>query len=534
MFLSTAQMLTYGGPPLLGALIGYLTNKVAIRMLFRPLVPWYILGKRVPMTPGIIPSKRHDLAENIGEMVGEQLLTSTDIGAALSAERFQGHLRQLVDDRVADVLSRDLGPFQTVVPRRFRAYARIGLRTLKYQMRSGVRGYIDAPDFTGMLGAILPRQLETIGGRTLNELLQAEDRQGLYDSVETFLGLLLNDPKNADRLGKRLEKTLTEAAVAGKSIEDLLPEELVELFCSTVEKQVPEVLSQVAVMLSEPTMRDHIVLAVKGGLESFIDGLGPMAAMAKGFIDMNTLDDTIRIWLEEKEGALADWFQKPEIEEQVRQTLTGQARTFFETPLANVLVKVEPEKVREICQQVAVRIMTALNSDEMRGNISGMFKEQLENMIEHGQVSLAEFAEMVLKKKPMGRMRRTLANELRTMLQSEETRGLLDKMVNSMVDQVASKPLGMLQDLMPAGVRNGITEYILLTADRMLIREVPGLVRSLNIKQLVTEKVDSLDLMRLERLLLSIMEEQFKYINLFGALLGFLIGCINLVVILAG
>jgi len=48
---------------------------------------------------------------------------------------------------------------------------------------------------------------------------------------------------------------------------------------------------------------------------------------------------------------------------------------------------------------------------------------------------------------------------------------------------------------------------------------------------MVTEKVDSLDLLRLERLLLSIMEEQFKYINLFGAFLGFLIGLINLVVL---
>ena len=57
---------------------------------------------------------------------------------------------------------------------------------------------------------------------------------------------------------------------------------------------------------------------------------------------------------------------------------------------------------------------------------------------------------------------------------------------------------------------------------------IPGLVDSLNIRRVVTEKVDSLDLLKLERLLLSIMEEQFKYINLFGALLGFLIGFINL------
>ena len=41
--------------------------------------------------------------------------------------------------------------------------------------------------------------------------------------------------------------------------------------------------------------------------------------------------------------------------------------------------------------------------------------------------------------------------------------------------------------------------------------------------------IDSFDLLRLEQLLLSIMEEQFKYINIFGGLLGFLIGCANII-----
>ena len=77
-------LLSLAGPPCIGAFIGYLTNKIAIRMLFRPLRPWHLWGVRVPMTPGVIPAKRQQLATNIGEMVGRHLLTSRDIGAALS------------------------------------------------------------------------------------------------------------------------------------------------------------------------------------------------------------------------------------------------------------------------------------------------------------------------------------------------------------------------------------------------------------------------------------------------------------------
>ena len=45
-------------PPLIGAVIGGVTNDIAIRMLFRPYAPWRVLGWRLPLTPGLIPRER--------------------------------------------------------------------------------------------------------------------------------------------------------------------------------------------------------------------------------------------------------------------------------------------------------------------------------------------------------------------------------------------------------------------------------------------------------------------------------------------
>ena len=114
------------------------------------------------------------------------------------------------------------------------------------------------------------------------------------------------------------------------------------------------------------------------------------------------------------------------------------------------------------------------------------------------------------------------------LLRSKEMVMTIDSILETMINGLLSKPIGRLSDLLPAGVRDGIYYSIRKMASGMLATEVPGLVHSLNIRSIVAEKVDSLDLLSLERLLLSIMEEQFKYINLFGALLGFLIGCLNL------
>jgi uncharacterized membrane protein YheB (UPF0754 family) len=68
-------IITWVVPPLIGAVIGFITNVVAIRMLFRPLKEYRLFGIRVPFTPGILPRQRAKLAESIGKMVERELLT---------------------------------------------------------------------------------------------------------------------------------------------------------------------------------------------------------------------------------------------------------------------------------------------------------------------------------------------------------------------------------------------------------------------------------------------------------------------------
>lgn len=117
----------YATPPLVGAFIGYLTNRVAIKMLFRPLNPWHVFGMRVPMTPGVIPSKRGQLADNMGEVVGDHLLTSTEIGNALQEEKFQQHLLNVIAERVGVILHSDLPSAPELIPEKFSVIAQWGL-----------------------------------------------------------------------------------------------------------------------------------------------------------------------------------------------------------------------------------------------------------------------------------------------------------------------------------------------------------------------------------------------------------------------
>ena len=60
--------------PAVGAVIGYFTNYIAIRMLFRPHQPKYFMGIHIPFTPGIIPKEKSRIATSIGKAVSENLM----------------------------------------------------------------------------------------------------------------------------------------------------------------------------------------------------------------------------------------------------------------------------------------------------------------------------------------------------------------------------------------------------------------------------------------------------------------------------
>lgn len=71
-----------------GAIIGGVTNALAIKMLFRPYKPIYVYGKRLPFTPGLIPKRREELAHQLGKMVVEHLLTPEGIRRKLTETEF--------------------------------------------------------------------------------------------------------------------------------------------------------------------------------------------------------------------------------------------------------------------------------------------------------------------------------------------------------------------------------------------------------------------------------------------------------------
>ncbi len=82
--------------PIIGAGIGYVTNYIAVKMLFRPLKPIKIRKYQLPFTPGIIPKEKPRLAHAIGEVVGTRLITKDGIESMLLSD----HVKQSIQEKI--------------------------------------------------------------------------------------------------------------------------------------------------------------------------------------------------------------------------------------------------------------------------------------------------------------------------------------------------------------------------------------------------------------------------------------------------
>ncbi|MDD3816097.1 MAG: DUF445 family protein, partial [Desulfocapsaceae bacterium] len=518
--------LTYATPPVVGAFIGYLTNKVAIKMLFRPLKPWRFFGVRVPLTPGVIPSKRGELAVNIGEMVGEHLLTSKEIGQALTNESFQTHLHGLIESRGSALLNRDLGPLPSLIPKGYQTYFDVAVKAVTHQAQEGIHSFVASSAFAVIVETALEQQFERLLKTRLSEIFPGREREEGYAFIEKNLARMLANPAMEQWLETFVQQKVYATLRQEKSLADILPESLQDLAVNTIEEQTPALLGRFAVVLSEPEIRDKIVRGVRVGVENFISSMGPMAGMVKSFLSMETVEKKVREYLIDKEDEIVDWLQNGEVQQRVASVLRERSQAFLATPLVKMVgvkdgIEVtdgQGDKVERFCSQLSLQLAAFLREPETTTALASMIRDNLETHMESGGLLLGEVLQDLMGESGTQRGKRWIKDEVLAILRSGNTRTSLNFMTQTLLLDLLSRPIGRLSALLPAGVRDGLYLSIQKMASDMLAVEVPGLVASLNLKQIVKEKVDSLDLMRLERLLLSIMEEQFKYINLFGAL----------------
>ena len=95
----------------IGGLIGYITNVIAIKLIFRPINPIKIPILNIEII-GMIPKRKTEIATNIAKVVEEQFISVDEITDNIITEQDKQHIIDYIKVRVKLILSEKM----TLIP----------------------------------------------------------------------------------------------------------------------------------------------------------------------------------------------------------------------------------------------------------------------------------------------------------------------------------------------------------------------------------------------------------------------------------
>lgn len=188
-------MIKYLAGPLIGMVIGYFTNYIAVKMLFRPRTEKYLFGHKLPLTPGAIPKGKNRLARSAGAVVAETLITGNDISDKLLAREIEGPIvdtiMELLDAPLEETVISMTNEQQTID-------FIVGVeQAVTDKVIDAVKGY----DYETLVKTQGMRAIkEKLGGSMLMMFINDEMIYGILDNVVEFIGSYIDN--NAEDMVK--------------------------------------------------------------------------------------------------------------------------------------------------------------------------------------------------------------------------------------------------------------------------------------------------------------------------------------------
>ena len=210
----------------IGAAIGAVTNHLAIQMLFRPYKAYYLFGKRVPFTPGLIPRRRDELAKQMGLMVVNHLLTPEGIKKRLVSDAAKTQAL-----RAGEQLIQKLSLSEVTVKE---ALEKAGMKRPEKAADAWISSWTADK---------LNELFRQYGDQSLKELVPIEVQEKLEEKIPMISGYILSrsvryfeSDEGKIRLGNMIDDFLKERGMLGSMVQMFLGNS------SLADRVLPELL----------------------------------------------------------------------------------------------------------------------------------------------------------------------------------------------------------------------------------------------------------------------------------------------------
>lgn len=199
----------------MGGIIGGITNRIAIQMLFRPYNPVKVFGHTI--LQGLIPKRKGEIAKSIGGVVSTNLLNSEILQQTLLSDEMTAKVEQALDKLEAQLLSNpdSLQVFLT-----------------RYMQPQDLR-HIVASVEDNIIQSIIAKVTDQTLGPKLAQMAREHIERSLQDNTFARLGMTL--------FGGVLDKLEQKIAV---TINEMLLQNAPQMVSQMVDDEVSQLLNK--------------------------------------------------------------------------------------------------------------------------------------------------------------------------------------------------------------------------------------------------------------------------------------------------
>ena len=513
-------------PPLLGAIIGYVTNRIAIKMLFRPLNPKRFLGIRVPLTPGVIPRNRFDLARTIGRMVSEQLLSPQALKEQLDSPEFRGSLKGWIGERRRDLMQRPIGlssenGASEATDRGSQAETAFPEELLEELLAA----FLKSPQCAVMAQSLAQQVTEGIGGKRISDITSADD---LTRFVHGNVLPAFRNEELSNTASEFVSNWIREQFSHNKRLKEYLTPENLEAVQGLIRNNLPTATWLIFNWLRQPDISQKLVNIGQELVEDTISHQGLMTRVilslsGKKEEAIRDMPNIIGKVIDDAEQAL----NSPEMRALIGDAV-GVALDRISARRIKWLIGSNEHTIYWMADRVTRHAFTAVAETPQVS-----VREAAERFYEkNSNATLGEFAERTLGVRTAAVSGLT-ANLMIGYLNNPDT----PRHITSLARRMGSNGDGdgesstvTLEELIPLCDETGelLDEYLAGQLIGFLGDQMPELSRIIDVEALVVNRIDNFDVKDVEQLVMDISGKHLRWINWFGAGLGSIIGLIQL------
>ncbi len=453
--------------PLVAGVVGYITNKIAIKMLFRPYEPkWYTLGWQ-----GIVPKTRPKLAVKISEIVGQKLLAHDDFLYALENNDIKTKIHSIIADKLKSLNAKDI-------------HAVIRLSSLEDKI-------IDNKD---TINNILNNTAISVVDIFLNRQININNfREPVFQLVKNF-----NLEKAIDN---QLENTINSFLSEDKTLQDILPQDILNRKNDLVEYLTITIMANIRRLGKNDMIKAVLAQKVVNFKDSMLSSATGMDVLKAGFINLFLSNEKIEQIVEnELPHITEDLSTNPVIYKNIYKTIEDEIDNLLKKPVNEVMVKLGFSDNHDIVLYIKNHFVTNTN---ILDKVSALI---LDKLYQYSNLSIKEI--LVLLNIDIYKF---IKIDVIDILNAENYKTMKSNMINKFTAFISSN-------------YNKIADVITEVAVKLIKSNLKYALNAVNIEKIVKDKINALPLPEVENILFSFMKEHFKWINILGFFIGFVIG----------